>query len=200
MKTKPMLPKAMLCGFVLTLLVSFFSAAAAGESLSEDVIRLHVVANSDSAWDQQVKLLVRDAVLEEADRFLAGVTDRQEAVSELCVHLGALEHAANRTLQEQGCAERARVEVTDAYFPTREYETFTLPAGTYRALRVTIGEGNGKNWWCVVFPALCLPAAEDADFSVLSSAQEGVVCQPEQFRVGLKLAEWYESLRNALDF
>ena len=126
-------------------------AAAARAKL----IRLHVVANSDTAEDQRVKLLVRDAVLRAAADALEEETDPEAALQN---GLPTIEQAANETLCRLGSGDTAKVSLRRELFPTRDYETFRLPAGVYRTLRVTIGTGEGHNWWCVVFPALCLPA------------------------------------------
>ena len=128
------------------------------QRLAEKLIRLHVVANSDTEKDQHVKLLVRDAVLEAANGLLLDAQDPQAALS---AGLPELERAANEKLAVLGCEETASVSLRRELFPTRQYETFRLPAGVYRTLRVSIGQANGHNWWCVVFPSLCLPAAEE---------------------------------------
>ncbi len=136
------------------------SLQAQQQRLAEKLIRLHVVANSDTREDQRVKLLVRDAVLETADGLLR---DAQNPEAALQTGLPELERAANEklaSLASLGCEETASVSLRRELFPTREYETFRLPAGVYRTLRVSIGQAGGHNWWCVVFPALCLPAAE----------------------------------------
>mgnify|MGYP002421677871 FL=1 len=125
------------------------------QQLAQKLIRLHVVANSDTAEDQRVKLLVRDAVLRAAADALEEKTDPEAALQN---GLPAIEQAANETLSRLGSGDMAKVSLRRELFPTRDYETFRLPAGVYRTLRVTIGTGEGHNWWCVVFPALCLPA------------------------------------------
>ena len=126
------------------------------QRLAEKIIRLHVVANSDTEDDQRTKLFVRDAVLQAASRAMDGADDAEAALAE---RLSDIEQAANAKLAALGSGDRAQVSLRRELFPTREYETFRLPAGVYRTLRVTIGSGSGHNWWCVVFPALCLPAA-----------------------------------------
>lgn len=128
------------------------------QRLSQKLIRLHVVANSDAPEDQAVKLLVRDAVLQEAAIVLKDAADPEAA---LLSALPALTRAANETLFSQGSPDTASVSLRRELFPTREYDTFRLPAGVYKSLRVTIGKGEGHNWWCVVFPALCLPASSE---------------------------------------
>ena len=176
-KQNKLLGKALVCGFVMAMITSFFPFAAACGGLPENVVRLHVVANSDSEEDQSVKLLVRDAVLEEAAKWYGGAQSMEEASSQLCTHLQSLGETARTTLAENGMEYSAKVEMTEMYFSTRDYGTFRLPAGRYRTLRVTLGEGQGKNWWCVVFPSLCLPAAGETAYQIgeVISGEDGVV-------------------------
>ena len=141
--------------------------------LRQDLLRLHVVADSDSAGDQALKLQVRDAVLSSLEEGLQDLTDPQAAVGYVREMLPKLEQAANRVLSDAGSDDTASVSLQTEEFPRRDYDTFSLPAGVYQALRVTIGEGEGKNWWCVVFPQLCTAAAgeefmETAQLSGLS--------------------------------
>ena len=146
---------------LLAIFVYMGSIVADKQQLTDNVLRLHVVANSDSAEDQAIKLKVRDAVLTAAEAVIAGAEDKAQAQTMLAAHLENLEAAANTVLDELGCTDRAQVTLTEEAFSTREYDTFTLPAGVYDALRVTIGEGQGRNWWCVVFPSLCIPAVSE---------------------------------------
>ena len=127
--------------------------------LAGDVIRLHVLANSDSQEDQALKLEVRDRVLTEAETVLAGVTDRDKAKDSLLESLQTLAAAGADTVARAGYSYPVTVSLEETWFPTKEYRDFSLPAGKYEALRVVIGEGGGQNWWCVVFPPLCLGAA-----------------------------------------
>ena len=155
------------------------------QRMSEKIIRLHVVANSDSSADQAIKLHVRDAVLTAARQALQGAGDPQQAIAQA---LPQLEAAANAALAAQGSRETARVSFRRELFPTRDYDTFSLPSGVYRSLRVTIGAGGGHNWWCVIFPSLCVPATADgfvqaaeaggftrAEIGLMTQADEGYV-------------------------
>jgi len=130
---------------------------AQSQRMAEKIIRLHVVANSDSDADQAVKLCVRNAVLREAQRALSGASDAKAILTDI----PALEAAANAELRRQGSGDTACVSFRRELFPTRDYDTFSLPSGVYQSLRVTIGEGAGHNWWCVIFPSLCVPATTD---------------------------------------
>ena len=198
-RTRRLLGKALACGFVLAALCSFFPFAAACGQLPRDVVRLHVVANSNGAEDQAVKLLVRDAVLEEAARWYQGAGSMEEASSQLCTHLQSIAGAARQVLGEQGVGYSATAQMTEMYFPTRDYGDFRLPAGRYRTLRVTLGEGAGKNWWCVVFPSLCLPAAtQEEALLTLPEGERQVVEGGQDVQVKLKAVELWESLREWL--
>lgn len=198
-RKRRLLGKALVCGFVLAALCSFFPFAAACGQLPRDVVRLHVVANSNGAEDQAVKLLVRDAVLEEAARWYQGAGSMEEASSQLCTHLQSIAGAARQVLGEQGVGYSATAQMTEMYFPTRDYGDFRLPAGRYRTLRVTLGEGAGKNWWCVVFPSLCLPAAtQEEALLTLPEGERQVVEGGQNVQVKLKAVELWESLREWL--
>lgn len=191
-----LLGKALACGFMLAVLASFFPFAAASASLPQDVVRLHVVANSNSPEDQAVKLLVRDAVLEEAAHWYQGAGSMEEASSRLCSHLQSITTAARDTLFNQGAAYSATAQMTEMYFPTRDYGEFRLPAGRYRTLRVTLGAGEGKNWWCVVFPSLCLPAATDENaLLTLPDGERQVVESSPDVKIKFKAVELWEALR-----
>lgn len=152
--------KLIKCVFACALLAAFVwcgTLIADRQRLNEELIRLHVVANSDSAEDQELKLQVRDAVITSLRQALADVQDTEQAKEYLQENLPKLQELANRTLDAAGSAQRAVVTLCREGFPTRQYDTFSLPAGIYEALRVTIGDGAGKNWWCVIFPSLCVP-------------------------------------------
>lgn len=140
---------------LIVVLVWFGSVLADRKILSEDIIRLHVVADSDSEEDQTVKLQVRDAVTQRLEGIMDRLPGAQEARAYILMHMDELEDIANDVLDQVGSHDRARVTLTEECFDTRQYDTFSLPAGVYESLRVTIGSGEGKNWWCVVFPTLC---------------------------------------------
>ncbi len=127
-------------------------------ALNQELIRFHVVANSDSDQDQSIKLAVRDAVLESIRGDLENLADVSEARTYLHSNLEKIQAIANQTLARLGVDDRAVVSLCREVFDTRDYETFSLPSGVYKALRITIGAGEGRNWWCVTFPGLCVPA------------------------------------------
>ena len=124
--------------------------------LRENLIRLHVVGASDSDEDQAIKLRVKDAVVTYLSENMQGISGVEEAKAYLCTQLTALENVANEALASAGSGDRAVVTLAAEEFPVRYYDTFTLPSGVYESLRVEIGPAQGRNWWCVVFPGLCV--------------------------------------------
>lgn len=129
--------------------------------LRTNLVRLHVVADSDFQEDQAEKLLVRDAILDYLGPEMEALTTAEAAKDFIRAHLTDLEQLANETLRSAGSRETADVTLALEHFPQRVYDTFSLPSGVYESLRVVIGSGKGHNWWCVVFPQLCLPATGD---------------------------------------
>lgn len=177
-------------------------ALRARDDLADKVVRLHVLANSDSEEDQALKLQVRDVVLERATELLEQSADRREAEGLLRGNLLELERIAAEEIKARGYDYPVAVELTDAEFPTRAYDGFTLPAGEYLALRVIIGEGGGRNWWCVVFPPLCTAAAADVPASALaagfSEEEIGLITEENQgYVLKFKAVEWWERIRES---
>lgn len=172
--------------------------------LADRVVRLHVLANSDSEEDQALKLLVRDRVLARATELLTEAGSREEAESLLRAELPELEELAARELRANGCGYSVTAELTATEFPTREYDGFTLPAGEYLALRVVIGQGAGRNWWCVVFPPLCTAASADVPAAALAAGltedQVGLITEEDRgYVLKFKAVEWWEQLRARLE-
>ncbi|MBQ6065336.1 MAG: stage II sporulation protein R [Clostridia bacterium] len=159
-----------------------------------DVLRLHVIAASDSEADQAVKLLVRDAVLAEGADLFDGSVTADEAQQRLAPFLDRLEKAADRVLRENGLPYAATAQLVNEYFDVRSYEGVTLPAGRYRALKIVLGEGKGKNWWCVMFPPLCLPAAtaEEDAYAVFGGDGAKVVQGEPEYEIRFKIVELVE--------
>lgn len=131
------------------------------QALADRVVRLHILANSDSDEDQALKLQVRDRVLDRAAEILTESADRAAAERALRAALPELESLAADEIARRGYDYPVTAELADTAFPTREYDGFALPAGRYLALRLVIGAGEGHNWWCVVFPPLCTAVSSD---------------------------------------
>lgn len=168
--------------------------------LSEKLIRLHVVANSDSEEDQALKLQVRDAVLAVTEPLLAETEDPKAILAE---NLPAIQSAAEACLRQNGASDPVRVTLGREEFPTRVYDSFSLPAGIYTSLRVTIGAGEGHNWWCVVFPSICFRATatdleqaavsagfSDQEVKLITEANEGYILKFKTLELLQKLQNW----------
>ena len=189
---------ALLIGLILTVAISSlhdFSARCA--DIRDNTLRLHVLANSNSREDQTLKLYVRDALIVHTAGLTQTCTDRDEAEAQFAVCLGQIEQIARAALQERGCDDPVRVEITNMFFPTRMYESATLPAGRYDAVRVTLGAGAGQNWWCVMFPPMCLPAAMDHGDSALEE-QIRMLSEAPCYEIKFAVVELYETIRDSL--
>lgn len=187
-------------GLTLSLVLSLAGFMGDCAAIREQVLRLHILANSDSAEDQQLKLRVRDAVIAASEGLLDDVTDREQAAQTLEKALPSLEEVARQTVLDAGYDYPVKAVLVNMYFPTRVYDTLTLPAGRYDALRILIGEAEGENWWCMVFPPMCLSAAMDEDTldDVLTPHQQEIVTEPKRYEVRFKVVEWFEQLREWL--
>ena len=166
------------------------------ETLEEGLLRLHVVANSDAPEDQAAKLRVKDAVVSMLEETMEAMPTVEEARVYLETHLPQIEETANRVLKELGSGLEAVVTFARERFPTREYDTFRLPAGVYQALRITIGAGEGHNWWCVLFPSLCVPASTQgftaaAEASGMSQTLAGTLAgNTTGYEIRFRLLDW----------
>lgn len=156
--------------FISVIIISAITAFAAvcmpvhgEEDIYENVIRIHVIANSDSEEDQALKLKVRDALLERVAELTKDCATKAEAEEAVRANLAQIEKDAEGVLAENGCVLKASAEIGEEHYPCREYDNMRFPAGTYTSLRVLIGEAEGANWWCVLFPPLCLSGAKPAE-------------------------------------
>ena len=187
--------------FVACLVCTALWAEATQVRLASQVIRLHVLANSDSEEDQALKLEVRDRVLETTSALLAGETEPQAAAVLLNQHLDDIAQTAAQEISAQGHDDRVEVRLEQTWFPTRQYQGISLPAGIYLALRVLIGAAEGHNWWCVVFPNLCLPAVSERalEASTLTPGQISLLQEEETSYVfRFKALELWQSLKHRL--
>ena len=190
---------ALLMAFAVVLTIGMW-ASVTQRALADEVLRLHVVANSDSDADQAVKLQVRDAILQAATPYLDGVNGQEQAEQALEPHLSELAQAGAAVLGEAGMDYPITVTITDQWFPTKEYTDFALPAGTYRSLQVVLGQGQGHNWWCVVFPPLCVSSVSEESVAtsasgVLSEDQISLISgQDGEYVLRFKVLEWWDSL------
>ena len=180
---------------------TYFTASA--QTVKEDVVRLHILANSNSEIDQEVKLKVRDALLETNASILSDSVTKENAKEHFESSKEILLKTAKKTLKENGFNYNVKITLQEEYFNTRTYGNLTFPAGQYTAIKVVLGEGEGKNWWCVMFPPLCVPAADGLETNettadYLTQSGEKIVNSGEKYIVKFKLLEIYEELRNKL--
>lgn len=143
----------------LTALVLLAFPAAGEEQIYENTLRLHVLAASDSTEDQTAKLLVRDAVLERYGEGFLSLRSKAEAEAYVNAHLSEIESTVKESLRAHGLDYTVAITLAEEYFDTRVYDAITLPAGNYTALKITLGEGRGQNFWCMLYPALCVAPA-----------------------------------------
>lgn len=192
--------RAMAGGLALCAALAVCTAYRRCNDIRQSVVRLHILANSDTEADQALKLTVRDAVTSAAAGWLDGAADADEALQLAENALPQLQAAAEAALRAADSTQSVHAEVCRMYFPTREYAaengTVTLPAGMYDAVRLTLGEGKGHNWWCVVFPPMCLGAAADEKQlgDVLSPDEERFVTGGSRYTVRFWLIEQIEAL------
>lgn len=155
--SRTLLLRAMACGLILTVLLNLAGFSAQCAALEENIVRLHVIANSNDEADQAVKLRVRDAVLREAEQWYGDAEDFDTAVTVLCTHLESLEAAANSVLKAENLPYCAKAEICEMYFPTRTYESFKLPAGRYRTLRICSAKPRAKTGGASYFRRCACP-------------------------------------------
>lgn len=187
-------------GIVVAILFSICSFAKTSEEIRSDVLRLHVIANSDTSVDQNLKLRLRDYILQEGKDIFNGSVNVENAVEKIEPVLPELEKSAKAFVNQAGFDYDVKISISNEYFTTRTYETVTLPAGKYLALRVVIGSGEGHNWWCVMFPPMCVPAADKKDEieNVFSEKEIKLVESKPKYEPRFKVVEIYEQLKEII--
>ena len=192
---------SVIIGLIVSIIVSTVSFGYECEKIRDNVIRLHVIANSDSEADQTIKLKVRDALLEYGKEMFSGNVDVNNAEEKLNLYKNTLIKIADKVLAENGMEYKSDIYLIEEYFTTRQYEDFTMPAGKYLALKVILGEGSGKNWWCVMFPPLCLPAAsENKDLNVVFSENGAdIVENSNKYVIKFKIVELFEEIKQKIE-
>ena len=189
--------KILIIIFVFALSLSILSVLPVHgeESVYDSVVRLHVVANSDSDADQSLKLKVRDAVLSDMSAILDGCTDRDEALKRLSSALPEIEKTAQKAVNDEGCSYPVSVSLGEEKYPRKSYEDVCFPAGTYQSLQIKIGDSDGKNWWCVLFPEMCLSGAKNAESAYvqvgLTSEQYKIITETDEpkYKIRFKILE-----------
>lgn len=187
--------RALALALGLSIVVSLVGFEGECQGIRDSVLRLHILANSDSAEDQALKLTVRDAVVKQTAGLFDEAVNEEQARAIAEEKLPAIQQTAQQCVYDAGYDYPVTAELVDMYFTTRTYDTVTLPAGTYEAVRIRIGEAAGQNWWCVVFPPLCVSAATDAAGvgDVLTDRQQDMVENRGRYEVRFKVVEWITS-------
>lgn len=199
LQTSPFSWRHLVALLVACLVCTALWAEAAQTQLADHVIRLHVLANSDTQTDQDLKLQVRDAVLARTDAILADQDSADQAAALLQAHLDDLAQTAEAEIQAQGYDYPVEVRLEETWFPTRTYENVSLPAGNYLALRVLIGQAEGHNWWCVVFPSLCLTAVTETSLQAAGLTHDDyqLISEEDQpYQIRFKTVELWQTCKH----
>ena len=192
MKTKKLhIWELALIGALLVALLTALWAQKTQAEVASELVRLHVLAKDDTDYEQAVKLQVRDEVLRYVQPLLEGARTQAQAVAVLNGNLEGIRRAASAAAGERQVA----VTLTEEYYPTREYEGFALPAGEYTSLRVILADGEGRNWWCVVYPPLCTELATER-MGLLTDETESLITGQEGYVYRFKLLELWGGLKN----
>ena len=186
----------LLIGLIFTMLLSSVNRTIeTGNEIRSETLRLHIIANSDSEEDQDLKLKVRDAILDSTGELFAEVSGKTEAVSAAEYSANDIKSIAENVIASEGFDYSVQVEVTEMWFETRSYEGFSLPAGDYDAVRIVIGKGEGKNWWCVMYPALCVPGAEK---NIEKYEDNAGFISGNGYEMRFRIIEWFEEIKQIL--
>lgn len=175
---------------LITALVVIMPTEREGEIYS-DTVRLHILASSDSDEDQKIKLDIRDYILEQGFLDSGTPESKEDAENRLRLTIPDAERAINARLSEMGVEYTARITLGEEWYDTREYENFTLPMGYYTSYRVVLGEGDGKNWWCVMYPPICKGLATDnsRDDGAHYSGEEYALISSGKYNIKFKILE-----------
>ena len=187
-----MLEASICVAMIISVVFSITGFQKECDKLRSDVLRLHILANSDSEEDQALKLKIRDAVLESTGELFADVSGKTEAIAAAEYSSDDIKSIAETVIAEEGFEYPVQVELTKMWFETRTYDGFTLPAGDYDAVRIIIGAGEGKNWWCVMYPALCVSGAEE---SIEKYGKNSKFITGSGYEIRFKILEWIEAIK-----
>ncbi len=187
--------KSIIIATVISVLFSMIPFSAFCKNVSSEVFRLHILANSDSKSDQALKLKVRDKVLEYTKSIYSKAENREEAEKLTAENLQSIANTAQKEVIKNGYNYQVKAEIKHMYFNTRYYDKVTMPSGFYNALRITIGKGGGHNWWCVMYPSLCVGSS--ADYNSLkenTTSQEYNILTAGDYNFKFKTVEYFEKI------
>lgn len=191
---------ALVCALISLTLFSMVGFSSACDEMYDNIIRIRILANSDSESDQELKIKVRDAVLEKSKSMFGEVNTYEDALAVTDKNLEVLREVAQKTVCEEGYSYPVRIDLKEEFFDTREYDNFTLPAGKYKTAVFTLGEGKGKNWWCVIFPQVCVGACSGRLEDTLSTETANKAYNSKKYTVRFQTVEIFENIKKYLEF
>lgn len=191
---------ALACAFISALLISMVGFSNSCEEMYTNIIRIRIIPNSDSAEDQSLKLQIRDAVLSGSEDLFSETQTYKDALTTAENNIELFEHIANEEIKKAGFDYSVSVQIRNEYFETREYDDFTLPAGVYKTAVFTVGEGKGQNWWCVVFPQVCVGSCSGKLTDTVSESTAELAYNSDRYVIRFKTVEIFEKIKNYLDF
>lgn len=188
--------KSACIAFVLTVIYSMIPFRTECKEISNEVFRLHILANSDEDYDQQLKLKVRDKVLIYTESLFESAQSKDEAENLISNNLQDICKTAQKEVTDNGYDYSVTAQITKMYFTTRTYESYTLPSGMYDALRITIGSGEGHNWWCVMYPSICISSEESQDEAAKETFNDNQydIVKNEKYEYKFKIVEIFEKI------
>ena len=197
--SKKTLNMALAFGLISAIFLSVADFNASCDDLRNNVLRLHIIANSDSTEDQALKLKIRDRILENSVIMFDDVVDIDSAYNVTKEKLPLIEELANAVIKEEGFSYKATAEIGVSYFETREYDDFTLPAGEYNSLIIKLGKADGKNWWCVIFPQICVGTATCGKLEdTVKNESAEVAYGSDRYILRFKTIEIYEDIKKLI--
>ena len=196
--SKKWLNFSLIFGIIAAILISNITFSNSCKEMYENIIRIRIIANSNTEADQALKLNIRDAVLESSKELFSGIKDYNEAEKLASENINLFKETAQSVVDEKGLDYKVDLKIKDEFFDTREYDNFTLPAGTYKSLVFTVGEGSGENWWCVMFPEVCVGGCSGKLNDSLSDDSANIAYNSDKYIVKFKAVEIFESIKSKI--
>lgn len=191
-----MLFKSLSLGLVLAVIFTLVPFKAECENISNELFRLHILANSDSEEDQELKLMVRNKVLKYTKNLYKNSNSKSDTISITADNLNNILTVAQNEVYSRGYNYPVTGEITKMYFNTRTYGNATIPSGMYDALRIKIGKAEGHNWWCVMYPSFCVGESISLNDTNLSESEKDLIKDDSNFKVKFKIVEWFEKIKS----
>lgn len=195
-KNKKLFILSLTSALIFSFLISIIPFSASCEEMYDNIVRVRIIANSNNEKDQTLKLAVRDAILKDSVSLFPNDADYDEIVLIAKENLDAFLKTAEKTVSKNGFNYSVKAEIRQEFFGTREYDNFTLPSGNYETLVITLGEGKGENWWCVMFPSVCIGACSGNLNDSISETSAEKAYNSEKYTAKFKVVEIYESIKH----